>query len=314
MQSVDKTSGLRVVIVTGKGPHQKNLCVKLAENHEVVGIVHPKDEPAGLSASFKKLRRQLKREGFSTVLLHALKGLPVGRAPKHNGSASELPDFKQSVEDYNRLDRSLIFSSCDVKSPEAHALLRSLRPDVTVCLGGPVYPKAFIEASPLMLNFHSGVSPIYNGTASIEFAFANGHLHLCGGTLMVMNAAVDGGGILGHYLPAIHEGDTPEGLFRRTVNGAVGMYDRLLENLAGHPGRLLSLPQPQPLFYTRGAELGWHHRVMIAARCRANLPARQKRNEKIIEYWRASDAAAAAAAYRQTIETLLWGGTMPNNQ
>jgi hypothetical protein len=312
MQAVDK-SGLRVVIVTGKGPHQKNLCVKLARNHQVVGILHPQDEPGGLSASFKKLRRQLKREGFGTVLLHALKGLPAGAISNHNPTAADIPGFTQPVEDYDRLDRALIHSSCNVKSPDAQALLRSLRPDVTVCLGGPVYPKAFIEASPLMLNFHSGISPIYNGTASIQFAFANGHPHLCGGTLMVMNAAVDGGGILGHYLPAIQEGDTPERLFRRTVNGAVGMYDRVLENLAAKPGPLLSLPQPQPLFYTRGAELGWHHRVMIAARCRANLPARQQRKEKIIEYWRASDAAAAASAYRQTIDGLLWGGPMPNN-
>ena len=161
-----------------------------------------------------------------------------------------------------------------------------------------------------MLNFHSGISPIYNGAASIYYAFANGHVHLCGGTLMVMNAAVDGGGILGHYLPAIKEGDTPQTLFDRTVDGAVGMYSRVIESVSKHQRLLPSVPQPPPLFYTRGPEYGWHHKAMIAARCRANLAGRKVRPEKIIEYWRAPDAAAAAAACRQTIDALLWGGSI----
>jgi hypothetical protein len=127
-----------------------------------------------------------------------------------------------------------------------------------------------------------------------------------------MGASVDGGSILGHYLPAIKEWDTPEVLFKRTVNGAVGMYDRVLESLAAQPRALVSVRQPQALFYTRGAEFGWHHRVMIASHCRANLAARHRRAEKIIEYWRAPDSAAAAFSYRQTIETLLWGGTIEN--
>ena len=54
-----------------------------------------------------------------------------------------------------------------------------------------------------MLNFHSGVSPLYNGSATILFAFANGHVHLCGGTLMTMSPVVDGGDVLAHFLPAI---------------------------------------------------------------------------------------------------------------
>jgi hypothetical protein len=300
---------MRVVIVTGRSPHQKNLCVKLARSQEVVGIIRPEDEPRGPGVSFRKLVRQMRKDGVALVLLHALKGLPAGGrglAPNGGPAASDVPDFNASVGEYTSLSASL-FHDCNVKSPDAVSSLKSLRPDVTICLGGPVYPKEFIKASPLMLNFHSGLSPVYNGSASIQFAFANGHLHLCGGTLMLMSAAVDGGGILGHYLPAIHEGETPETLFQKTVNGAVGMYDRILTGNVGEQVRLLAVAQPRPLFYTRGAEFGWHHRVMIARHCRANLAARFQRPEKIVEYWRASDSTAAASSCRQTIESLLWG-------
>src|ERR1700722_10960213 len=153
MQSVHKSSGLRVVIITGRSPHQKNLCVRLAQKHEVVGILHPIEDAKGAGRLFKKLGRQINREGWGIVLLHALKGMPAGRVQKNVGSGLDAPNWNESVEAYNRLDKSLIFPSCNVKSPETHALLRSLRPDVAICLGGPVYPKELIEAAPLMLNF-----------------------------------------------------------------------------------------------------------------------------------------------------------------
>ena len=38
---------------------------------------------------------------------------------------------------------------------------------------------------------------------TISFAFANGHISLCGGTLMIINEKVDGGHILAH-LPPLH--------------------------------------------------------------------------------------------------------------
>ncbi|NJO34095.1 MAG: hypothetical protein HC869_14095 [Rhodospirillales bacterium] len=100
---------------------------------------------------------------------------------------------------------------------------------------------------PLILNFHSGISPIYNGSSTISFAFANGHPHLCGGTLMKMNAAVDGGEILAHYLPSVAAKDSPASLFMKTVGGAATLYERILDTCAaGLP--LRSIPQPPPLF------------------------------------------------------------------
>jgi methionyl-tRNA formyltransferase len=198
-------------------------------------------------------------------------------------------DFSEGVAAYEAIPKSLIHLDCDVRDKNVHDELRLLQPDVAICLGGPVYPKGFIDAFPLTLNFHSGISPFYNGTASIQFAFANGHLRLCGGTLMTMSAAIDGGQVLGHYLPAIEEGDTPTALFSKTVQGAAQMYTQILKFLQAGKGGIQSISQPAPLFYTTNFQMGWYHRAMTVRNLQAGVPAGLQRPESIIEYWREKD-------------------------
>ena len=125
--------------------------------------------------------------------------------------------FNGAAGEYDERAAAVAIAVDDVNSAATIEHLRSLQPDVVVCLGGPIYREALIEAVPLMVNFHSGISPLYNGTSTIAFAFANGHPHLCGGTLMLMSTAVDGGDILAHYLPSIEPDDDPASLFAKTV-------------------------------------------------------------------------------------------------
>ena len=121
------------------------------------------------------------------------------------------------------------------------------------CLGGPIYRPPLVAAVPLMLNFHSGVSPLYNGASTVAFAYANGHLRLCGGTLMTLSRRVNGGDILAHVLPAIEPGDTPGTLFARTVAGGIEAYLRALRDLA-RGEQLTGAPQDGRLFYVRSSD------------------------------------------------------------
>src|SRR5262249_3036592 len=116
----------------------------------------------------------------------------------------------------------------DVNAEATIELVRDAAADVVLCLGGPIYRAPLINACGTMINFHSGVSPLYNGASAIMFAFPNGHFRLCGGTLVTMSPIVDGGDILAHYLPAIEAGDTPATLFMKTVRGAAETADRFL--------------------------------------------------------------------------------------
>jgi hypothetical protein len=298
---------MRVVIITGSAPHHKHLCAEIMKVCPLAGIIHPAEPRSSATLRFQRLVRQAKTYGWSVVALHVL-GKITSRTGNHKlGGRIQQVDFSEGVAAYDRIPGSLIHNGCDVRLPGSADLLCSLQPDLSLFLGGPVYPKAFIEASPLSLNFHSGISPIYNGTASIKFAFANGHPHLCGGTLMVMAAAIDGGGILGHYLPAIQAGDSPESLFEKTVRGAAVMYTKLLEHLQTGKSPLQQIQQTPPLFYTRDFDFNWHHSRMIARNLQQDLPARYARDKAVVEYWREPTDTAANNLYQATLDRLLWG-------
>jgi methionyl-tRNA formyltransferase len=302
---------MKVVIITGSAPHHKYLCAEIMKVCPVAGVIHPLKPRLGAVRRFKQLIRQGKTQGWTMPMLQLLGKFDRPKKPQNN---PELFDFSPGIAAYNQLPRSLIYAGFDVRQPGSADLLRSLQPDVSLFLGGPVYPRKFIEASPLSLNFHSGISPIYNGAASTKFAFANGHPHLCGGTLMVMAAEIDGGDILGHYLPAVQSGDSPDSLFEKTVRGATVMYKRLLEHLLGGKNLLQRIRQVPPLFYTRNSDFNWHHSKMIARHLRNNLAARYERDETIVEYWREPTEEAARNLYRTTLDRLLWGPSAPKEK
>ena len=292
---------MKVVIVTGKHAHHKRLCAILAEEFRVVGILHPADRSSSAGSGLRRLRTSVRRQGWGLTLAHIVASA-MAKA-RSRGRESRMACDEAS---YESIQQSLIYPECDVQGGGAADLLRSLRPDVTVCLGGPIYPQEFIRASPLMLNFHSGVSPIYNGAASIQFAFANGHPHLCGGTLMRMEANVDGGAVLAHYLPELRSGDTPESLFYKTVCGSATLYTRVLKGLESDGMKLQHIAQSSPLFYTRASDFGCHHLALIKKHIRSDLSARYARNATAVEYWREATQNAAQTLYDITINRLLW--------
>lgn len=302
---------MRVVIITGTRPHHKNLCAAIATEHEVVGVIHPAGKRLSMWNRLNRLSRRVRSHGWPIVALHFLGAGASISKPRDCGYLDETR-FAEGLEAYDTISGHLIHSSCDVASSTTSDLVRALKPDVTLCLGGPVYPQSLIEASPLTLNFHGGISPIYNGNASIRFAFANGHPHLCGGTLMVMGTRIDGGRILAHFIPAIESGDSPESLYAKVVAAAPRMYLNVISHIASG-GQLASVPQPRPLFYTRGLEMGWFHRAMIARHLRTDLAAQHERAEKLVEYWRESDAKTAHRLYAATISSLLWNGSSQQN-
>jgi hypothetical protein len=155
-----------------------------------------------------------------------------------------------------------------------------------------------------MLNHHAGLSPLYNGAQTIAFPFANGHPRLCGGTLMTMSAAVDGGDILAHVLPEIRSGDTPGAIFARTVRGGIGAYAELLRHLdAG--GRLSGAPQPPPLFYVRASDWTLSHGHRVRRLVAADAGADAARPARVARYWDSEDRDAARARVRETLAPLV---------
>jgi hypothetical protein len=123
---------------------------------------------------------------------------------------------------------------------------------------------------------------------------------------MLMSVNVDGGRILGHYLPSIEAGDSPDSLFSKTVGGAAVMYSRILEYLQSGKGTIEYIPQPPPMFYTSGFQLGWYHSAMITQNLRSDIAGRFQRMESLVEYWREPSRMAAKTSLQSTLDNLLW--------
>jgi hypothetical protein len=155
-----------------------------------------------------------------------------------------------------------------------------------------------------MVNFHSGISPLYNGTSTIAFAFANGHPHLCGGTLMLMSTAVDCGDILAHYLPSVTRDDDPASLFAKTVKGAAVATDAFVSHLETG-AEWVSTRQPPPLFYYRGADWTIYHGQRVRRALSGGVPDALLRDERLAPYWDAADQQEARRRVNETLTGLL---------
>ena len=105
---------------------------------------------------------------------------------------------------------------------------------MSVFLGGDIIKNEFINSFKYCFNFHSGISPFFNGNKTNFNACANFRPNFVGGTLMRMSEKIDGGDILMHYLPEINYNDNPGSLFVKGIIGAVEMYTYLLSDINNH--------------------------------------------------------------------------------
>jgi folate-dependent phosphoribosylglycinamide formyltransferase PurN len=299
---------MRVAVITPSGkPHSRALCAAIADEHELVGVLHPAPRSRSRGERAAQLRAEVRRLG---AVQEAGRLLATSRSPvrgwdlRGDEEAALAREFPDADARYRERAEAVAETVSEINGPGAIARLREFEPDVVCCLGGPIYRPQLIASVPLMLNFHSGVSPLYNGASTVAFAFANGHLRLCGGTLMTMSPAVDGGDILAHVLPEIEPGDTPGTLFARTVAGGIDAYLTVLRHLA-IGGKLTGAPQDGPLFYVRSSDWTVLHGQRVRRLVEDDAAAASARERRIASYWDAASPAEAAARVRETLAPLV---------
>jgi methionyl-tRNA formyltransferase len=293
---------MRVMIFTNEDVHHKMLCRELSREFDVAAIVHPRPFDAGLNQSVRRLVRRMRARGLihttSTALARTRFG---GWQPGEYRSRRARELWPSAERDYEALRQKVpVYRGVDVNSADGILLVKQIDPDVVVNLGGDIYRESIIRACRLMLNFHSGVSPLYNGTGTIEYAYSNGHFRMCGGTLMVMNCEIDGGDILAHVFPALRARDTPTDIFLRCVGMAPAVYASFLRNLQAG-GSFRSVPQGRPMFLVRGTDWTLDRSLSTRRHLRRGVPAWAQREGRIVSYWQEFDKSAAHAAFEREI-------------
>ena len=299
---------MRVAIIAEQRPSQKQLITELAGRHELVGVIHPSPiGQRGLSERLRKVRSEFVDGGVAGATLRVLGVVPTPWIGWHSAQEDELADrryFPGAEEAYANIDPAIVHNPRDVNDQATVELLKRMQPDAVVCLGGPIYRAPLIEAAGLMINFHAGISPLYNGAGTIDFAFANGHPHLCGGTLMIMNTVVDGGDILAHYLPSIDAEDTPATLKMKTIGGGIQLFESFL-NLVAEGGRYVKCSQTRPLFYYRGRDWTLYHGQRVRHHLSRRTAALHLRQSESHEYFRLRSDDEARVAVSGVLSSLL---------
>ena len=105
-------------------------------------------------------------------------------------------------------------------------MIKNNRIECIFFLGGDLARAEVINSVKLCVNFHSGISPVYNGNKTTFHAVSNYRPNCNGETLMIMNE-IDGGDILMHFLTSINDEDRAEDLFMKGIIGSVSLFQRL---------------------------------------------------------------------------------------
>ena len=295
-----------IITTESEGYHQY-LCAEIAKHHNLVAVFHPQRRTYSRVESRKLRKKNIKNNGW---VFHCLKKMASikklqGWDEKKDVAQAEHDLMPQAREDYQKLVAPIAVPIADVNSPSGIAEISKFRPDVLLCSGGPIYRRKLIESCPLMLNFHTGISPIYNGSRTIYWTFANRQPYMTGGTLMQMSPIVDGGDILGHFLPDIEPNDTPGRQFIKTIRGAVEMYSRFLQDLE-RGASFVSVPQGRPFHLQFEYEWTVYQTLAINRAIKQNICEKHVRDAIAKDYWKFDTRETAVMELKNTILELVY--------
>ncbi len=293
---------MKVVAFATDNPANRHLLLALAREHDLAAVFNPLPRRSGAAGKLKTLQQKRTSLGGLWVALHKLADsrIPVGWQGKRRMREAQAAFFAEADAAYEAALGDRTKPVADVDDLAFVEEIRTLAPDVVICSGGPIYRAPLIRACGLMINYHTGISPIYNGAETNWWAYAHGHPQLCGGTLMVMNEAVDGGDILAHHFTGCEPDDDPADLFCKAILGGIGLYGELLTDLKAQR-RMTGVKQPRPFFYLRG----WDWTVLQALAVERRLALAKKKGirlpERTVRYWRAETAEDAQRDFEREI-------------
>jgi folate-dependent phosphoribosylglycinamide formyltransferase PurN len=238
----------RILVLTGKNTHHKYFINELSKVGEIVGVIIEEKE--------KRFNvKKIKRFGLLWTLSKLLSKF-FSKIHKIHEPVSSL-NKESIIKTFMQFEKKIITVK-DINSKFSLEKIKRLKPDYICSLGGGLIKEQGISiAKKCALNFHSGISPFYNGADINSKVFESRNLNYIGGTLMIMKAKIDGGMILSHYLPSIEVYDTPNSLFFKGIIGGVELYKEFIQyNEINNEYK--SINQNKAMHYY----LGYDHNIM----------------------------------------------------
>ena len=278
----------RIVLVTNQDPHHLFWCEELMKDLDVVGVFFPqvKSKKQSLPQIIKK--KKLLMYGWTWFFLKVF-SLGYNKL----GKSSFTKDLSRKEKSYfgnkriEDLGNSAICHKVpSINSPEAIKVLQELQPDYICFLGGDIAKKEAIDCAKVAtLNYHSGLSPIYNGTKTVFHAVSDYRPNLAGGTLMYMNERIDGGRILSHYLPEIKEDDKAADLFLKGIKGAAKVYKSFFQYVTENDIQPEGVKQQRSVKFVRNVDWTIVNDIKLKTLDRTGIMKRYTRNDHLLEHF-----------------------------
>lgn len=174
---------MKVLILTSNSGRHKFLCQRVAEEHELVGII---SEDKGIYYSAQKEASSFVSDHFDKLRLMERQTFDIQDFPN-------VPLIEIKKSEINRED------------VQNWAL--SLQPDAIILFGTGILEESWLDAFPnRIINIHLGFSPYYRGSATLFWPFYNDDLEHLGVTIHLAVRKVDAGNILRIVQPSSWEG------------------------------------------------------------------------------------------------------------
>lgn len=276
---------MNIALVTNKDLHHKYWAYTLYKSHDVKLIIHPEEKS---ERNFFKIakKKRLFMYGFFWFFLKTL-SIIYNRFSRYGLTklmgVNEEKYFKEYGELYSTIPKDIIHSIETVNSNLCYDLIKENNIDVICFLGGDIAKSEIINSVSLCLNYHSGISPFYNGNKTVMRAVGDYRPNFAGGTLMKMNERIDGGKILKHYLMPIDENDTYADLFMKGIIGASKVYSEVLTQIKNND-IIEGVVQQRTFKYVRNVDWIITDDIKLRKFIKSNRIKIYKRKEKIIDY------------------------------
>jgi len=297
---------MRLAIVTNKQLHHKYFASELYDKFDVQLIIHP----TGIKKQgfFKRIKdKKIFYYGVFWAILKLFSlvyNVLSGKSMAKRLKKLEKIFFLESLEKYNVIPQEKIIEVDTVNSEKAINIMQENNIDIICFLGGDIAKKDFIDSAKVCsLNYHSGISPFYNGNKTTFHAVKDFRPNFAGGTLMYITERIDGGGILSHFLPEITPKDNAATLFMKGIIGTVKLYEDFLNHIKDNE-MPEGVVQQRSFKYVRNIDWTIVDDIKLSRFEKKGLMRIYKREEKIINYYNAKSDDLAEIYTKSLIQIL----------
>jgi methionyl-tRNA formyltransferase len=185
--------------------------------------------------------KALHSAGFNLQAAVTVADKPAGRGRKLQKSA---------VKKYAEANNIPIFQPKNLKSPDFHAKLKALQPDLQVVVAFRMLPDSVIEAAKDgTVNLHASLLPQFRGAAPINHALMQGEKKT-GVSTFFIDSKIDTGAIIGQKTTNIQPNDTAGSLHDKLMSVGAELLTETVDRIMA--GKAESKPQEMLI---RGQEL-----------------------------------------------------------